>query len=173
MTVSLTCWLRPSHRRWPTRLPMTAARRRTSHRRPLRRRRTLGSQVVPQPAKALAMRQVWRHRLSRPDHMCRMLSRHHARMARVSMCLAASASEPASRIRPFGRASCVTAPANAPVCQPERLIWLSLPWATFGLVARVGLITEAPPIARWTVGRSETEVAMYYRKRGAEICLAG
>lgn len=51
----------------------------------------------------------------------------------------------------------------------ERLIWVSLPWATFGLAVSDGLVADAPPIARWALGRSEHEVAAYYQARGAEF----
>ena len=50
-----------------------------------------------------------------------------------------------------------------------RLIWVSLPHATFGLLVADGVITKAPPIARWAIGRGEHEVAAYYRRRGAEF----
>ena len=46
-------------------------------------------------------------------------------------------------------------------------IWVSLPYATFGLRIDGGLIVEAPPIAHWTMGLPEARVAAYYRKRGA------
>ena len=46
-------------------------------------------------------------------------------------------------------------------------VWVSLPYATFGLRIDQGLIVEAPPIAHWTVGLPEARVAAYYRKKGA------
>ena len=46
-------------------------------------------------------------------------------------------------------------------------VWVSLPWATFGLRVEGGRVVEAAPIARWTVGKREAEVADHYRRRGA------
>lgn len=48
-----------------------------------------------------------------------------------------------------------------------RWIWVSLPHATFALVAKDGRIIDAAPIARWTVGRDEQLVADHYRRKGA------
>lgn len=48
-----------------------------------------------------------------------------------------------------------------------RWIWVSLPHATFGLITRDGRIIDAAPIARWTIGRDEREIADHYRRRGA------
>jgi hypothetical protein len=48
-----------------------------------------------------------------------------------------------------------------------RCIWVSLPYATFGLFSHDGKIIAAAPIAGWTVGRSERDVAAYFRRRGA------
>ena len=49
------------------------------------------------------------------------------------------------------------------------LIWVSLPWAAFGLIARDGVVCDAPPIARWCIGKQLKGVLAYYRKRGADI----
>lgn len=46
----------------------------------------------------------------------------------------------------------------------KRWIWISLPYATFGLAVADGKVVEAPPI-----GRDERGVAGYYRRRGAKI----
>ncbi len=46
---------------------------------------------------------------------------------------------------------------------------MSLPRATFALIVRDGLVVDAAPIARWSIGRREREVADYYRRRGAEF----
>ena len=50
-----------------------------------------------------------------------------------------------------------------------RLIWVSLPHAAFGLVVVSGIIRDAPPIARWAVGKDERTVAAYLRRKGAEF----
>ena len=49
----------------------------------------------------------------------------------------------------------------------DRLIRVVLPYAVFGLVAVDGRIVDAAPIARWTVGKTEAEVAAYYRRKRA------
>lgn len=46
-------------------------------------------------------------------------------------------------------------------------IWISLPYATFGVAVLNGTVVEAAPIARWAVGKDERYVADYYRKKGA------
>lgn len=46
-------------------------------------------------------------------------------------------------------------------------IWVSLPYATFGLRVDGGVVVEAAPIARWAVGLPEARVAAYFRKKGA------
>ncbi len=51
----------------------------------------------------------------------------------------------------------------------DRWVWVSLPRATFALIVRDGLVVDAAPIARWSIGRREREVADYYRRRGAEF----
>jgi hypothetical protein len=48
-----------------------------------------------------------------------------------------------------------------------KLIHVSLPYATFGLICRNGTVVQAPPIARWAIGKTEAAVADYYRRRGA------
>lgn len=48
-----------------------------------------------------------------------------------------------------------------------RWVWVSLPYATFTVATRDGRVVDAPPIARWTIGRPERDVADYFRRRGA------
>ena len=48
-----------------------------------------------------------------------------------------------------------------------RWIWVSLPHATFAVITKNGKVVDAAPIARWTVGRDEREIADYYRRKGA------
>lgn len=47
------------------------------------------------------------------------------------------------------------------------LMWVSLPHATFGLVVRAGVVTEAAPIARWTIGEPASRIWRYFRRQGA------
>jgi len=51
----------------------------------------------------------------------------------------------------------------------RRLIHIELPYATFGITCEGGVVTEAPPIARWALGCEERRVARYFRKRDAKI----
>ncbi len=51
----------------------------------------------------------------------------------------------------------------------KRWIWISLSYATFGIAVADGVVVDAPPIAKWALGRDEREVAGYYRRRGAQI----
>ena len=46
---------------------------------------------------------------------------------------------------------------------------IDLPYACFGLVVCNGQVTGAPPIARWTVGRSIKDVVAYYTRKGASV----
>lgn len=62
---------------------------------------------------------------------------------------------------------------QARVLVDVRYIWISMPWATFVLGIERGVIHEAPPIARWTIGKNQKVVADYYRKRGAEFVIIG
>jgi len=51
----------------------------------------------------------------------------------------------------------------------KRWIWVSLPYATFGVAVAEGVVVEAPPIAKWALGRDERKVVGYFRRRGAEM----
>jgi hypothetical protein len=58
----------------------------------------------------------------------------------------------------------------------SRWIRVNLPYAVFALGCRDGLIAEAPPIAKWAMGKPEAEVAEFYRSKGAtfdELPIAG
>ena len=47
----------------------------------------------------------------------------------------------------------------------EELIIIDTGYAYFGLLARDGIIVQAPPIARWTIGKEvEWVMAWYVRK---------
>ena len=48
-------------------------------------------------------------------------------------------------------------------------VWVSQPHATFGIVTKDGRVIDAPPVARWSIGRDERSVAAYFRQRGAEF----
>lgn len=48
-------------------------------------------------------------------------------------------------------------------------VWVSLPWATFGLRVQGGRVVDAAPIARWCIGKDEHWAAAYWRQRGARF----
>lgn len=48
----------------------------------------------------------------------------------------------------------------------ERLVYVELPYATYGLVVEDGQVVDAPPIAHWMVGKSEHEVAAWIARKG-------
>jgi len=52
----------------------------------------------------------------------------------------------------------------------ETLLWVSLSYGTYGLVIENDQVKEAPPIARWMVGKSFNKVILpWLRRRGAKI----
>ncbi|GAA0853560.1 hypothetical protein GCM10009525_83520 [Streptosporangium amethystogenes subsp. fukuiense] len=50
-----------------------------------------------------------------------------------------------------------------------RWVWVSLPYATLALAVRDGRVVDAAPIARWSIGKDERQVADFYRRKGAEF----
>ena len=58
---------------------------------------------------------------------------------------------------------------GATVSIPTTIVWINLSYATFGLVVRNGIVIQAPPIARWTIGKSSYSVTNYYNNKGAKI----
>ena len=49
----------------------------------------------------------------------------------------------------------------------DRWIYVLLPYATFALRITDGVVAEAPPIARWAVGKDQHVAANLLRQRGA------
>ncbi len=47
--------------------------------------------------------------------------------------------------------------------------WVSLPYATFGVCVQYGRVTQAPPIARWSLGRAWVDVERYFTRKGGRI----
>lgn len=45
--------------------------------------------------------------------------------------------------------------------------WIHLPYATFGIAVRDGLVVRAAPIAAWSLGKPN--IIEYYRRKGATI----
>ncbi len=48
-------------------------------------------------------------------------------------------------------------------------IWVSLPYATYALTVQDWHVTDAPPIAWWTIGKDVREVLSYLNYRHAEL----
>ena len=46
---------------------------------------------------------------------------------------------------------------------------ISLPYATFGLVAENNIVVKAAPIAKWAIGKTIDNVLFYYEGRGAKV----
>jgi len=50
------------------------------------------------------------------------------------------------------------------------MLWrVILPYACFGLISRSARVIDAPPIARWMVGRSMGSVRVWIRGKGGEM----
>lgn len=45
------------------------------------------------------------------------------------------------------------------------LYWIDVGYVCFGLVAENGIITEAPPIARWAIKKKVNYVLDYYKNK--------
>ena len=48
------------------------------------------------------------------------------------------------------------------------LLWISLPYATFGIVVENNRVINAAPIANWSIGKSLKVVENYIKKTKAE-----
>ena len=64
----------------------------------------------------------------------------------------------------------VSSEVRKKVSTEPRWIWVSLPYATYGIAVKGGVVVDAAPIARWMVGKSETYVADWLRRKGA-VCI--
>lgn len=53
-----------------------------------------------------------------------------------------------------------------------KLVRVVLPYATYGLIVKDGIIVDAPPIARWLIGKTTAFARLWIRdKRGAASLL--
>jgi len=52
------------------------------------------------------------------------------------------------------------------------MLWVSLPFATFGLAIAEGVVIATPPIARYAKGWPEARVWSYFEGRGATVEVA-
>lgn len=50
-----------------------------------------------------------------------------------------------------------------------RLWYISLPWATFGLIEQDQVIVDTAPIAKWAIGKLAADVFNYYKRKQAKI----
>ena len=57
----------------------------------------------------------------------------------------------------------------APPADPDTLCRVSLPYATFGLLARAVVVVHTAPIAACARGKPLADVAAYYRREGATV----
>lgn len=46
-------------------------------------------------------------------------------------------------------------------------MWVSLPYATYGIAVRDGKVVWAAPVAHWMIGKDEQYVADWLRRKGA------
>ena len=51
----------------------------------------------------------------------------------------------------------------------EQLVYISLPTMTIGLITVGVIVTQAPPIARWAVGKNINYVLNYFLSKNATI----
>jgi len=47
--------------------------------------------------------------------------------------------------------------------------WISLAYATSGIWCERGVVVQAPPIAKWTLGKPSSVVIGYYERKGAKF----
>lgn len=52
-------------------------------------------------------------------------------------------------------------------------VWVSLPYATYGIAHENGRVVQAPPIAGWMVGKSTVYVSRWLQGRHAQIVHLG
>lgn len=51
----------------------------------------------------------------------------------------------------------------------RRWVWISLPYATYGIAVEDGKVVDAAPIARWMINKDERECADWVRGKGARV----
>jgi hypothetical protein len=50
-----------------------------------------------------------------------------------------------------------------------RLFWIDIHYACFGVVSIDNVVSEAPPIARWMIGKSLAEIKPWLLQRKAKV----
>jgi hypothetical protein len=53
--------------------------------------------------------------------------------------------------------------------EKERLFWVSLPYATFGIVSRHGRVYDTAPIAKWMIGKPLEDLRGWMRLKKAIV----
>lgn len=51
----------------------------------------------------------------------------------------------------------------------ERLFWISLPYATFGIISLDGIVIAAAPIAQWMVSKTLTDIKPWLLSKKAKV----
>lgn len=51
----------------------------------------------------------------------------------------------------------------------ERMFWIDIKYATFGVISRDGIIVDAAPIAAWMVSKRLTDVKPWLLGRRAKV----
>jgi hypothetical protein len=50
---------------------------------------------------------------------------------------------------------------------------VSLPYATYGIAVEDGVVAQAPPVAKWMLGKDERYCANWLRRKGATLVPLG
>ncbi len=51
----------------------------------------------------------------------------------------------------------------------ERVFWISLSYATYGIISRDGVIVRVPPIAHWMKGRTLQQIKPWLLEKKAIV----
>ena len=52
--------------------------------------------------------------------------------------------------------------------QMHKTIWVSLPYATFGIEVADGIVKDAAPIGHWMIGKDTQTIRNWITKKGGE-----
>lgn len=50
------------------------------------------------------------------------------------------------------------------------LLTVTMPYACYGILVKNDTVVEAPPIARWMIGRRMSWVSQWVNKKGGTVC---
>jgi hypothetical protein len=50
----------------------------------------------------------------------------------------------------------------------EQLVYVSLPYATYGIIVKDGKVIDTAPLARWMIGQSTKKVRKWLDSKGAK-----